>query len=299
MHTYKTLGIIISCLILILMSIIFVTWIFIYFSIPIILYLFLSIISFNDEGIKIKVNRIISNDRVYENDEVDIKLEIKNLGRKISFLEIYDKLPKKVELIKGSNYAAISLNKNEKITLDYTILCKIRGLFPIGPVKLRTKDYFEVFYSDKIIDNTNHIMTLPYLEEIRNIPLKSQANLFPGAIHARQAGIGTEFYGLRKYLPGDSFKHINWKSFAKFNDLMVNEFSLESTTDVIIIIDSREIESMGSLKYNPLEYSIKAAGSLASYFLNRRDRVGLISYGKSKGNLTWVYPESGKNHLKQ
>ena len=47
------------------MSIIFVTWIFIYFSIPIILYLFLSIISFNDEGIKINVNRIISNDRVY------------------------------------------------------------------------------------------------------------------------------------------------------------------------------------------------------------------------------------------
>lgn len=297
MQTLKTTVIIAGCLILLLFSLIFANWIFIAFIIPLIIYLFFSIVTFNEEDIDIDVKRTISKERVFENDEVNIKLEIKNKGRKISFLEIYDTLSKKVEIIKGSNYAALTLNKNEKITLEYTVLCKLRGFFPVGPVKVRTKDFFELFYNQESIDSKNHIMALPRLEEIRNVPLKSRANLFPGAIHARQAGIGTEFYGLRKYFPGDSFKHINWKSLARFNDLMVNEFSMESTTDVIIIVDSREIESMGTLQNNPLEYSIKAAGALASFFLNRRDRVGLIAYGKNKGNLTWVYPESGKKQL--
>ena len=297
MQTIKISGIIGGCLVLLLLSLIFVNWIFIVLTIPLIIYLFLSLATFNEEKLDIKVKRQISKERVFENDQVDITLEIENKGKTISFLEIYDELPKKVEIIKGSNYALLSLKKNQKITLEYKILCKIRGLFPVGPVKLRTKDFFELFYKEEKIESTNHIMALPHLEEIRNIPLKARTNLFPGAIHAKQAGIGTEFYGLRKYLPGDSFKHINWKSLARFNDLMVNEFSLESTIDIIIIIDTREIEKMGTLKKNPLEYSIKAAGSLAQFFLNRRDRVGFISYGRKEGNIKWVYPESGKKQL--
>jgi len=297
MHSRKIIGIICGSLILLILGLLFVNWIFILFIVPLILYLFIAYISFNEEELKIKVKRSVSREKVYENDKIDIKIDIENKGKSVSYLEIYDNLPKKVEVIKGSNYAVLSLKKNEKISLEYTILCKIRGFYPVGPIKLRTKDFFEIFYKDQIIDSTKHIMTLPYLEEIRNIPLRARANLFPGAIHARQAGIGTEFYGLRRYLPGDSFKHINWKSLARFNNLMVNEFSLESTTDIIIILDSREIESMGTLRNNPLEYSIKAAGSLASFFLNRRDRVGLISYGKTEKNITWVYPESGKKQL--
>ena len=31
--------------------------------------------------------------------------------------------------------------------------------------------------------------------------------------------------------------------------------------------------------------------------MKRRDRVGLIVYGKSEGKLKWIYPESGKKQL--
>ena len=78
---------------------------------------------------------------------------------------------------------------------------------------------------------------------------------------------------------------------------MVNEYELESTTDVIIIIDARYIESIGTIKHNPLEYSVKAAVSLASHFLKRRDRVGIIAYGSPDGHLKWIYPESGNKQL--
>jgi len=78
---------------------------------------------------------------------------------------------------------------------------------------------------------------------------------------------------------------------------MVNEYELESTTDVILIIDSRSIQGFGTLKHNPMEYSIKAAAAITSHFLKRRDRVGLIAYGRPDGHLQWVYPESGNKQL--
>ncbi len=297
MKTRKNVFIIGLIFLFLVIGIIFVNLLFFFLPIPLIILLFLSIITYNDEEIIITVKREVSKERIYEDDEVEVHLDIENKGNKLDFIEIYDDIPKKARIVNGSNYAAVSLNKNEKISLKYVISCKVRGFYPVGPLKLRIRDYFDLFYREKTIEDTKHITVLPHLEDIKNIPIKSKANLFPGYIHARRAGIGTEFYGLRKYLPGDSFKHINWKSLAKFNDLMVNEFSLESTTDFIIIIDSRKIESLGSLKYNPLEYTIKAAGSLASFFLSKRDRVGIIAYGKEEGELNWVYPESGKKQL--
>jgi uncharacterized protein (DUF58 family) len=297
MKTLKNIGIIGGCLTLIFLGLLFVNWIFIIFSVPLLIFLFLSIASFRGEDIDIDVRRSVSKDRVFENDEIEVTLTIENKGRSISFLEIYDKLPKKVIIEEGSNYSALSLDKNEKVTLKYKVLCKVRGFYPIGPLKLRIRDYFDLFYKEKIIDSDNYLIVMPHLEELRDIPIRSKANLYPGSVYARQSGIGMEFYGLRKYHPGDGFKHINWKALAKFNNLMVNEFILESTTDVILIIDSRYVESVGSVKHNPLEHSVKAAGSIASFFLKRRDRVGLIAYGKSEGEITWVYPESGKKQL--
>ncbi len=297
MQTLKNVVITSGCLILLCLGLILVTWIFIVFILPLVLFLLLSIISFQDEDLKIDVKRHVSKERVFENDEIEVTLDIENKGKSINFLEIYDNLTNKVKIIKGSNYAVLSLNKNEKITLKYTISCKVRGFFPLGPLKLRIRDYFDLFYKEKTIESNKYVMIMPHLEELRNVPLKARTHLFPGAVYARQAGIGMEFHGIRKYVPGDTFKNINWKAVAKFNHLMVNEFVLESTTDIIIVIDSRDIESMGSPKHNPLEYSIKAAGSLASFFLKRRDRVGLIAYGKKEGKITWVYPESGKKQL--
>jgi uncharacterized protein (DUF58 family) len=297
MQTLKIGGIIIGCLSLLFLALFFVTWIFIAFMIPLMLLMILSVISFQDEEIDLDVKRHVSKERVFENDEIKVTLEIENKGKNIHFLEMYDELPNKVEIVKGSNYTVLSLNKNEKITLEYTLSCKVRGYFPLGPLKLRIRDFFDLFYKEENIESETYLMVMPYLEELRDVPIKARTNLFPGMVYARQAGVGMEFHGLRKYFPGDNVKHINWKALAKFNNLMVNEFILESTTDVIIIIDSRDIESMGSPKQNPLEYSVKAGGSLASFFLKRRDRVGIIAYGKNEGKIKWVYPESGTKQL--
>jgi len=155
-----------------------------------------------------------------------------------------------------------------------------------------------MFYKEKIIDHINELTVIPQIEEIGDISVSGRVNPYPGIMQTKRTGIGTEFFGIRKYASGDTFKRINWKSFARWNNVMVNEFEMESTTDVILVIDARENQKIGgTLAKNPLEYSIRAAVAIASNFLKRRDRVGLIVYGKTEGKLKWVYPESGKKQL--
>ena len=235
--------------------------------------------------------------KIFEDDKVEVTVRLQNKGGTIQFLEVFDTLPTRVDIEKGSNYAVLPLKKNEALTITYEISCPVRGYYQIGPLCLRVRDYLGMFYKETIVDTISELTVIPQIEEIGDIAVQAKANIYPGLMQAKYAGIGTEFFGLREYTSGDTFKRINWKSYARWNHLMVNEYELESTTDIIIMLDARKTQDIGTLKHNPIEYGIKAAVAITSHFLKRRDRVGLIIYGEPEGKLKWVYPESGKKQL--
>ena len=297
MRTTKSAIIIIAFFCIFIFSMVFSEWLIIIFMLPLLFLLFGSVLSFYSEKIDIEVIRDLSNLKIFKHDKIEVSLKLKNNGDSISFLELYDTLPGKIKVIKGSNYSVISLKKGEEITFKYEISCPLRGRFHIGPLFFRVRDYFGIFFKEAMTETESYITVIPQIEEIRDIEVKAKANIFPGIMHTKHSGIGTEFFGIRAYTSGDTFKRINWKTFARFNNPMVNEYELESTTDVILIIDARSIQGLGTLKHNPMEYSIKAAAAITSHFLKRRDRVGLIAYGQPDGHLQWIYPESGKKQL--
>lgn len=265
--------------------------------IPLVFLLFINAVGFLPGEIHLEVKRSLSHSKVFESEDIEVVLKLKNTGKKISFLEIYDTLPDKVGIERGSNYSALYLKENEEIEIRYTVNCPIRGRYRIGPLKTRVRDFFGLFYKEKVFDNPFEVTVIPRIEEIGEIMVKPRKGLLPGVIRSHKRGIGTEFFGIREYMPGDVFKRINWKASARWNRLRVNEYELECTTDVVIILDARDTESIGSLVDNPLKYGVTAAVSLASYLLKRRDRVGLIIYGESTYHMKWVYPETGEKQL--
>jgi uncharacterized protein (DUF58 family) len=272
-------------------------WLFLAITIPFLIFLLAGVIYFYGREINIDVSHSLSNVRIFENDNVEVTLNIKNNGGIINYLEIFDTLPEKVKIEKNSNYFLTNLRSGEEVTIKYELCCPIRGHYKIGPIKFRVGDYLGLFYKEKTVDNVADLTVIPKIEEISDISVKGKVNPYPGIMQAKRAGIGTEFFGVRKYISGDTFKRINWKSYARWNNLMVNEYEMESTTDVIIILDARKVQGIGTITKNPLEYGVKAAVAVASHFLKRRDRVGLIAYGKTGGKLRWIYPESGKKQL--
>ena len=59
-----------------------------------------------------------------------------------------------------------------------------------------------------------------------------------GDIPVERVGIGTEFYDIREYQPGDDFRQINWKATARRGDLMTNEHMREVGGACYIVLEA-------------------------------------------------------------
>jgi uncharacterized protein (DUF58 family) len=101
-------------------------------------------------------------------------------------------------------------------------------------------------------------------------------------------GDGVEYADIRDFVPGDRVRAINWRASARRQGLVVNERHPERNTDVVLFVDSF-VDVRGANR-SVLEEAVRAAAALATRYLERRDRVGLVGFG---GVLRWLQPGMG------
>lgn len=89
-----------------------------------------------------------------------------------------------------------------------------------------------------------------------------------------EKGTGYEFWGLRKYLPGDNCSHIDWKARARSGELYVREFLRDSAYTLMLLVDVSA--SMGYGGKRSLAQDI--AGSLAYSALQNGNPCGLLLF---------------------
>ena len=107
---------------------------------------------------------------------------------------------------------------------------------------VRIQDAFGLFHKEKELHVYNDFLVFPKMEDLKETFVKSRVpKIFTGAVNIRQPGPGSEFYSLREYFEGDSFRAINWSAYARSGKLMVNERGRDAVSDVIIIVDSRAV----------------------------------------------------------
>ena len=235
----------------------------------------------------IEVVRTLSADNLYKGDDLYVDLEITNSSwRRTQQLEIYDNIPHEMKLRSGLNYMRVNLGPGETTRIRYVLRCPLRGHYSLGPISIRYRDSFNLFAQEMYVDHRSDLIVFPQVREIEEAMIRSRTpKMYTGATTLRTPGPGTEFFSLREYVPGDPFKIINWKAFARTGTLIVNEKCRDAVTDVFILLDSRDISRIGTVLKNPLE-----AASLASYFIKRRDSVALAVYDD---HLSFLPPDTG------
>jgi uncharacterized protein (DUF58 family) len=249
----------------------------------------------NTRPIDVKVSRSFDAEQVFENSPVTVDFIVQNKGRSVGFLEIYDNLPSEVEVSNGSNHTIIRLQKDELIINKYHLNCRLRGQFRLGNPSLRIYNPSFLFYYESDIESKSSLVVLPQMEPIDGVDLSTDfPKMYQGAMPIRRIGTSGEFYGIREYSPGDDFKNINWRVFGRTRKLMINQFEREDISDIMLVLDAREITGTGTVLQNPLNYSCRAIASLVSYFLRARNRVGLTIYGET---VKVINPDTGERHL--
>jgi len=246
----------------------------------------------------LEINREVSAVNVYKGDDINVILTITNKSyRRTQQLEVFDNVPHEMKMRKGINLMRMNLGPGQSATIRYTVRCPLRGHYTIGPTSVRYRNAFNLFVSETSIGDRSDITVFPQVRDVEEALIRSDVpKMYTGATTLKTPGQGMEFYALREYFPGDSFRSINWKAFARTGELMVNEKTRDAVTDVFIILDTRDVARIGTVLKNPLEMGTVAAASFANYFIKRRDSVSLVTYGE---RMDFLPPETGdKQHYK-
>ena len=144
-----------------------------------------------------------------------------------------------------------------------------------------------------MLDRRQALKVYPRAEQLRSLVVPLETQVFTGNQVARAKGEGIEFADLRRYEHGDALRRVNWRASARRGDLWVNEAHPERNTDVIVFLDTF-VEARQEGGESTLDLAVRAAATVADRYLERKDRVGLVSFG---GYLSWLLPASGTHQL--
>ena len=269
---------------------------YLFISAGLVMLTFVVISSFLDVWMpNVKIRRETTSDNIFEDGTMSVKFIIKNTGLGIGFVEIYDSLPPQARIIKGSNYTLLYMKPWQEVSFEYSLKLPLRGHYHLGPVKMRVKDAFDLFYNERIEESIHSFSVFPQIEVLEGQVITSRApKLLSGAMPLNVIGTGTEFYSLREFVPGDSLRSVNWKALAKKGKMMVNETVREDVMDVILLVDAREVSAVGGGRDTPLEMSCRAAATYAKQLLDERNNVALMVYGDT---IDRIDLDRGEHHL--
>ena len=269
---------------------------YLFISAGLVMLTFVVISSFLDVWMpNVKIRRETTSDNIFEDGTMSVKFIIKNTGLGIGFVEIYDNLPPQARIIKGSNYTLLYMKPWQEVSFEYSLKLPLRGHYHLGPVKMRVKDAFDLFYNERIEESIHSFSVFPQIEVLEEQVITSRApKLLSGAMPLNVIGTGTEFYSLREFVPGDSLRSVNWKALAKKGKMMVNETVREDVMDVILLVDAREVSAVGGGRDTPLEMSCRAAATYAKQLLDERNNVALMVYGDT---IDRIDLDRGEHHL--
>jgi len=253
---------------------------------------------------ELRVHRELEKEKVFKDDFVHVKVIIENTGKNsFDFLEIRDYFnPQLFRLILGENFISTRIDSKGIIKFSYVLEPKVRGEYPLGPLSVTVKDRLGFNSLERIIpDSVTDILVYPPYEDIKRIEIlgsKRSLQLNYGLQRSKQKGLGSEFYGMRKYVYGDQFRLIDWKASARTQKLIVKEFESERDVSVMVLVDSSSTMAGGAIENTKFEYAIRACMLLTKVALTRRDKVGVFTFSDKK-NFNFLKPGGGQDHFYQ
>jgi uncharacterized protein (DUF58 family) len=166
-------------------------------------------------------------------------------------------------------------------------LFKRRGLYTLGPTRLRTGDPLGVYTLTIHDHHASTVLVTPPQLALSKLQIGAGGW---GGDQARRRGVlvrEVSDAGIRDYLPGDSLKRIHWRASAHQDSLMVRQMEAAAAPDWWIVVDLEREAQWGTGQDSTLELSIVLAASLVSRGLRERRRVGMIFAGP---DLKWFPP---------
>jgi uncharacterized protein (DUF58 family) len=263
---------------------------------PFLMYVTIGLIKFPAlDTIHLQAQRLLCRTSSDGQPVVEVEVTIRNQGGTLPCLQMIDSQLDGMIIITGQTGMMTSVFKGGEASLKYSFVEK-RGRYTWKSAHVRISDPLGIMSTDLTLPAAAEISIQPERDNFKRLPLRPHHTLHaPGSIPARQAGSGTDFWGVRLYHPGDSLRWLYWRMNARHpGQFFTREFEREEVADIGLILDARSETDQIVGEDSLFEYSVSAAASLAEGFIGQGNRVSLLVLGKT---IIRVFPGYGKHQL--
>lgn len=239
------------------------------------------------------VTHRISSDRVFEGDTVTVTVEV-TARSALPLIELYEPLAPDSVLASGSHRAVMALGRGETARWSYELRYPVRGVYRLGTLVARVRDRWSLRWWERRHVEGQRVRVHPRSTPLRDLPRPRRTQTSVGDYVSPAFGEGIEPGDIRPFAPGDRVRQVNWRASLRLGTLYVTQQHRERNADVVLMLDT--MAQVGTASVTTLDAAVRAAASLATAYLARKDRVGLIVYG---GVIDWVRPGSGRAHYER
>lgn len=185
---------------------------------------------------------------------------------------------------------AVTLPAYARRELSYDVVPSRRGRFAFGVLHLRVEGLARLGAVIASVDARADVRVYPNVRGPRRYELAAQLGSLHtvGVRHVRRVGSGGEFEQLREYVPGDSYREIDWKATAKRLRPVTRVHGQEQSQTVLVALDAgrmmatrmTDTDATGGVgpALTKLDHAIHAALLLAYVALRAGDRVGVVVF---------------------
>jgi uncharacterized protein (DUF58 family) len=238
---------------------------------------------------RLRASLELDRERALETETVDATVTLR--ADEAERVDVLLELPRGLSTA-SQNPRAVAIAGDETRTIDLPLHCDRWGAYALGPVLLRARDRLGFYAWETRLGGRAPLRVYPSVETLHALLPPLETQVFVGNQVSRAKGDGIEFADVRAWAPGDRPRRINWRATARRGELWVNEQHPERNTDVVLFLDTFTDAQLG--ERGTLDLTVRAATTLAHRYLQRKDRVGIVSFG---GFLSWLLPASGTRQL--
>ncbi len=177
-----------------------------------------------------------------------------------------------------------SLRWYERVRRRYRLHARRRGAFDFGPVVMTSGDIFGFQTRARELPDEEQVIVYPRLASLERLGLKAARPGGEWPTDRRVVEDPLRLAGARDYAPGDSMRHIHWKSTARRGMLQTKMFEAAANQHLMIALNGQTLEhAFEGVLTDYFETVIMVAASLARAAAEARYPVGLVTNNGARG----------------
>jgi len=206
-------------------------------------------------------------DRAFLGDRVTVDLTVHNAGwLPIPWLEVHESLP--VQLIAPPFHRqVVSLSPRERRHFHYTLHCRRRGYYPIGPLTMQTGDLLGIVRQRQAQAAPDHVIVYPRVVPLQQLGLPTRSPQVALPARSPLFEDPARVMGVRDYQRGDSPRRIHWTATASAGRLLVKQYQPAIARETLICLDLNQEDYERRQRYTATELAIVVAASIANHIV--------------------------------